>query len=334
MKLRSLLVLAFAAAPFLPIACGGGNDNLPPPPPAPMPRVMSSASTSVTASLADAAPPPPAAPPVLLVQGTASPDPVAPLPSVKIVAPTSGQLIADKAGDFQVKLDVKNWQTATGSSHVHLILDNKPYKPIYDTKAPIKLSDLSPDPLTEGEHTLVAFASRMNHESVKTKDAMTMLSFFVGKKGDVKTDLKKPILIYSRPKGEYKGDNASHLLVDFQIANVTLAEGKENVHLTVTGPGIEKALEAKVEKFGAPYYLDNLQNGQYTVKAELDGADGKMLPGPWNSTTRTITINRDAPADPMPAMNMGAMDAGAPAVANAAKPAPTPAKPMEAGAKK
>ncbi len=335
MKLRSLFVLALAATPLLPIACGGGNDNLPPPPPPPGPRVMPSASASVAANVADAAPPPPAAPPVLLVQGTASPDPVAPLPIVKIAAPTSGQIVAaDHAGDFQVKLDVKNWQTATGSSHVHLVLDNKPYKPIYDTKAAIKLSDLSPDPLTEGEHTLVAFASRMNHESVKTKDAMAMLSFFVGKKGDVKTDLKKPMLIYSRPKGEYKGDNASHLLVDFQLANVTLAEGKENVHFTVTGPGIDKALEAKVEKFGAPYYLDNLQNGQYTVKAELDGADGKMLPGPWNATTRTITINRDVPADPMPGMNMGAADAGAapPVVDAGTKPAATPAK--DAGAKK
>jgi hypothetical protein len=336
MKLRTLTVLFLAAAtPLFPIACGGGNDNLPPPPPAPSPRVMPSASaSSSSANVADAAPPPPAAPPVLLVMGTASPDPVAPLPVVKIAAPTSGQVVAaDKAGDFQVKLDVKNWQTATGSSHVHLILDNKPYKPIYDTKAAIKLSELTGgEALAEGEHTIVAFASRMNHESVKTKDAIAMLNFYVGKKGDSKVDLKKPMLIYSRPKGEYKGDNASHLLVDFQVANVTLAEGKEHVHITVSGPGIDKPLEAKAEKFGPPYYLDNLQNGQYTVKCELMGGDMKVLAGPWNSTTRTITINRDAPADPMPPMAMGAADAGAPApvVDAGAKPA----TPKDAGAKK
>ncbi len=333
MKARSLTILALALAlPLLPIACGGGNDNLPPPPPAPAPRVPPSAS--VTAAVVDAGAPPPAPPAVLLVMGSSSPDIVPPLPIVKIAAPTSGQIVpADKAGDFMVKLDVKNWQTATGSSHVHLILDNKPYKPIYDTKASVKLADLTGgEALSEGEHTLVAFASRMNHESVKTKDAITMMSFFVGKKGDVKTDLKKPMLIYSRPKGEYKGDTGSHVLVDFQVANVTLAEGKENVHITVTGPGIDKALEAKVEKFGNPYYLDNLQNGTYTIKCELNGADAKLLPGPWNSTTRTITINRDAPADPMPAMNMGAPDAGAPAVDAGAKPTPAPAK--DAGAKK
>ena len=50
---------------------------------------------------------------------------------------------AAKAGDFAVKIDVKNWQTAKGSSHVHLILDNNPYKAIHDTKEPVKLSELA-----------------------------------------------------------------------------------------------------------------------------------------------------------------------------------------------
>lgn len=318
---RTITILALAALPLsvaLPLACGGGNDNLPPPPPPPTPRASASAPASATSSAAsmDAGPATPAPPPAQLVMGAAAPDPAAPGPVVKIASPTSGQVVpADKSGDFVVKLDVKNWQTAQGSQHVHLILDNKPYKAIYDTKAPVKLSDLSSDPLAEGEHTLVAFASRPTHESVKSKDAIAMLSFFVGKKGDVKTDLKKPMLVYSRPKGDYKGEMANHVLVDFELANVTLADGKEHVHLTVTGQGIDKPLEADVTKNGTPYYLDNLQNGAFTVKAELLGGDGKVLAGPWNSTTRTFNVNHDVPADPMPGMNMGAADAGAPAAA-------------------
>ena len=92
------------------------------------------------------------------------------MPTVKIAAPTREQVIsADKAGAFEVKLDVKNWQTATGSSHVHLILDNKPYKPIYDTKAGVKLSDLMAVAKRSRKviHVLVAFPSRASHESVK-----------------------------------------------------------------------------------------------------------------------------------------------------------------------
>jgi hypothetical protein len=275
----------------------------------------------------------------VLLPGAASPDPAAPLPTVKITQPAKDQVIpADKANAFDVKLDVKNWQTATGSQHVHLILDNKPYKAIYDPKQPVKLSELAGgEAIAEGQHVLVAFPSRANHESVKTKDAMSIVQFWVGKKGEAKTDTKKPMLVYSRPKGEYKGDMANHVLVDFQLANVTLAEGKEHVDITVTGPGIDKELTAKAEKFGPPFYLDNLQNGSYTLKVELKDKDGKLIEGPWNATTRKITIDRDAPAEPMPGMTHGPADAGAPSDAgrapagDAGRPA---AAPKDAGAKR
>jgi hypothetical protein len=285
------------------VACGGGETNLPPPPPSGTGVVSSSTTTSATASATT--PPQPVAPPPALILGAASDDPKPPLPTVKILAPTSGQVIpADKAADFVVKLDVKNWQTAMGSQHVHLILDNHPYKPIYDPKAPVKLSELmAGDPLNEGEHIIVAFPSRANHESVKTKDALTMLSFWVGKKGATATDLKKPMLVYSRPKGDYKGLQASHVIVDYQVSGVTLAEGKDHVHITVQGPGIADKLDAKAEKLGPPYFLDNLQNGVYTVKLELmtgSGADMKLIPGAWNSTVRSIRIDHDAQPDPMP----------------------------------
>ena len=42
--------------------------------------------------------------------------------------------------------------------------------------------------------------------------------------------------------------------------------------------------------FGPPFYLDNLQDGSYSVKLELLGADGKVLPGSWNSTTRSFSV--------------------------------------------
>ena len=282
--------------------------------------------------MADAGPTAPPAPPVALVLGAPSPDPTGPAPSAKITAPTAGQIIpADKAGDFAIKLDVKNWTTAAGSSHVHLILDNKPYLRIDDPKLPVKLSQLmNGEPLAEGEHTLVAFPSRGNHESVKNKDAVGIVQFWVGKKGDSKLDVKKPLLIFSRPKGDYKGDAANHVLVDFQLANVTLAEGKEHVHIFVTGPGIEKTLEAKAEKFGPPFYLDNLQNGSYTVKLELMDKDMKVLPGPGNSTTRTIKIDHDAPSDPV--MDHGAHPMGSASAAPNAVPSAKPSAAPSASA--
>jgi hypothetical protein len=342
MKASRLLLavpMVLLASGALAIACGGGSDNLPPPPPPPPPPAVPDAGVTTTAPTATSTTPAkPPAPPVTLTPGAASPDPAAPTPTVKITAPARDQVIpADKAGDFAVKLDVKNWQTAQGSNHVHLILDNKPYKAIYDTKAPVKLSELAGGgTLEEGIHVLVSFPSRANHESVKTKDALTVVPFWVGKKGDAKADFtKKPMLVYSRPKGDYNGEMANHVLVDFQLVNDTLAEGKDHVNVTVSGPGIDKDLTSSVTKFGTPLYLDNLQNGAYTIKVELVDGSNKVVEGPWNSTTRTIKVDHEAPMDASMHAAPAEADAGAPkgADAGAAKPAPKPAA-ADAGAPK
>jgi hypothetical protein len=315
-SLASLLVLG--AVPAY-VACAG-NSNLPPPPPAPnaLPAVSTSApvASSSAPPVDTSAPTAPKPPDVQLSLGAAAPDPTD-KPTVKLAAPAKGQVIPTaNAGDFEVKLDVKKWPTAVGDAHIHVILDNNPYKPIYDTKKPIKLKDIPGGAtISEGHHVLVAFASRATHESVKTAGAMTVIDFYVGKKTTPAFDLSKPMLVYSRPKGDYKGDMANHVIVDFQLVNETLADGKDHVHIKVTGPGIDGAKEADAVKFGPPLYLDNLQNGSYTVHLELLGADNKVLPGPWNIGERVIVIDHNAPMDP--GMH------GAPPAPSSSAPAPS-----------
>ena len=125
---------------------------------------------------------------------------------------------------------MQNWKTAKGDAHVHLILDARPYKPIFDLKEPIKLSDLTgAEPLAEGQHVLVAFPSRANHESVKTKNALAVTEFFIGKKGDKVQDIYEADGHLQHDEGRIQRDMATHVLVDFQLANDTLAAGKDHV---------------------------------------------------------------------------------------------------------
>jgi hypothetical protein len=309
MKTVALGAIASLALP-LAMACGGGNDNLPPPPPPPPPPPVATTPPAPPPAPPAPAPAPPP-PPITLLPGAASPDPVA-LPTVAIVSPVRGQHIpADKVAAYPVKLKEKGWQPVASGQHIHVIIDNKPYYPVFDETKPFTIGDVvNGDSLAEGQHVMVVFPSRANHESVKTKGALDVTEFYVGMAKDHPVDLKKPVLVASRPKGTYKGDMASHVLVDFQLLNETdktFTTGKDHVHLTVTGPGIADHLEADVTKIGMPYYLDALQSGAYTIKLDLVDGSGALIPGPLNSVTRSFNIVREDPAAaaaaaPMPAM--------------------------------
>ncbi len=235
----------------------------------------------------------PNAPLPTLSFGTASPDPPAPTPSISFSSPQRDQVIpAGSAADFPVKLRVTNWATTLGGAHLHLILDARPYKPIYDPNQPLKLSELtSGEALAPGQHILVAFPGRPNHESVKTPGAVAVVQFWIDQKGAVSQDVRRPMLVYSRPKGEYKAAMANHVLVDFQLLNDRLSVGGDHVHVMVTGPGIPGAgLTADAVQLGPPMFLENLPDGTYTVRLDLLGPDGGVLPGAWNSVTRVISV--------------------------------------------
>jgi len=280
-------------------------------------------------------PPPPAAekkmPAPVVEDMKASEDPK-PLPSVKITAPKNDTSVGDlaKAKDVEVKLDVKDWATVEKGPHVHLILDDLPYKAIYDTTKPVKISELlGGTELKEGEHTLVAFASRPTHESVKGAGAQSIITFWVGKKGKAAFDPKKPHLVYSRPKGENKGAMAQDLLIDFYLFGTKLDKG-EKVKYSVTGGGLAAPLTGEFTTW-APKVAKFLPKGDYEVTLELVDKDGKAMEGPLTKTTRKgIKLDPEAAADAGHA-DHGAAPAAPAAAGTGAAAAPaapaTPAKP-------
>lgn len=325
-----MLTLAFAAGPLVVVACG-------PEPEAKVPTTEPSASVAATPTPAPSptpspepvatTPPPPPAPPAVVEDMTASDDPK-PLPTVKILAPANDLSVGDaaKAKDVTVRLDVKNWETKEGGNHVHLILDDNPYKPIYDTKLPVKLTELLPAgvELTEGLHVLHAFPSRSTHESVKGKGSSSMTVFWVGKKGKATVDYKKPHMVYSRPKGNYGGAMAKEVLIDFYLMGTTLDKG-EKVKYTIIGPNLPAPLTGEFTKW-TPKIAKNLGKGEFTLKLELVDKDGKVIEGPLNATSRSIKLDPDAAADPHAGHPPMTMTSAAPSASVSAVKLPSDAK--------
>lgn len=292
---RRLVLTSLAWALAGSLGCGEPKPTPPPPPPSAEPP---------PAPPPPAEPPgPPAAPlpPVEFVPGTAAAAPEK-APVMAIKAPVNQQkILPDKGGDFAVKLDLKGWDVPGNGNHVHLILDNRPYKRVDNVKEPIKLKDVDPDyTVGDGQHVLVAFPSRPTHESVKPvggKAPLAAVAFTVGR-GEAKWKPADPTLVYSRPKGENNGPPpAEGLLVDFYLANVELGEGKYAVEATLKGPGLGGEGKKVVIKEWRPYRIKNPRDGKYSLRLALLDKDGKPVPGSWNDTTREFSVDAKAPPE-------------------------------------
>ncbi|MEJ7616774.1 MAG: hypothetical protein WKF30_07360 [Pyrinomonadaceae bacterium] len=246
-------------------------------------------------------------------------------PTLKIAEPREGAAI--KGSTVPVRLDLggalKGYKPgkdpATGmGNHIHVILDNQPYEAYYDLSQAFELRNVS-----AGKHTLRVFASRPWHESYKNDGTFQMVSFTVGGAGGDPAkptttgtgqvmssnanataatpgegkampqsqagavDAKRPLLTYSRPKGEYKGDDANAIMIDFWLANAKLQGdgGEHRVRYAVDGG------EAKYIDKWEPIWLAGWTAGKHTVKLDLVDKSGNLVDnGGYNSTNREITV--------------------------------------------
>lgn len=162
--------------------------------------------------------------------------------------------------------------------HIHNIVDNEPYTAHYDPKFTKAIPD--------GQHVVLSFLSRSYHESLKHRGAYDLRVVDVGNTPAPATpiiDTKAPNLFYSRPKDTYSGADARRIMLDFYLVNTTLEPGGNRVRATINGT------EFMLDRW-MPYMMEGLPAGENTVKLELIDASGTMIPGPYNSVTRTFTV--------------------------------------------
>ncbi|MFN2501840.1 MAG: hypothetical protein ABR530_07510 [Pyrinomonadaceae bacterium] len=247
-------------------------------------------------------------------------------PTLKIVEPKANAQIASSTVKVKLAIsgDLKGYkphmdrETKMGN-HVHVILDNQPYEAYYNLDREFELRNVS-----DGNHTIRVFPSRPWHESYKNAGAFQMVSFSVknggadttkpatangqpmsanantapastaeGKEMKASTagavDVAKPLLTYSRPKGEYKGADADAIMIDFWLANAKLTGDGGEYRVRYSVDGGEAGFIDKWE----PIWLSGWAAGTHTVKLELIDAAGNAVDnGGYNSTSGEITITR------------------------------------------
>ncbi|HSK74477.1 MAG TPA: hypothetical protein VK892_22440 [Pyrinomonadaceae bacterium] len=240
-------------------------------------------------------------------------------PTLKFVSPTEGATINSSTVPVRLSLggELKGYGTGkdpqTGmGNHIHVILDNQPYEAYYNLNEPFELRNVA-----DGEHTLRVFPSRPWHESYKNDGAFQMIRFTVKNGGADTTkpattnsgqqmsnanasegkemqdstapavDKTKPLLTYSRPKGEYKGEEADPIMIDFWLTNAKLVGdgGEYRVRYTIDG-----AQPQFIDRW-QPVWLAGWGAGKRSVKLELVDKQGNPVEnGGYNSTTREITV--------------------------------------------
>ena len=208
-------------------------------------------------------------------------------PQVRILSPRPGEVLDDTT--VSVRLQVRGlplfkddtWQLGP---HLHLFLDNEPYKAVYDLAEPIVFEGLAP-----GTHTLRVFASRPWHESFKNQGAFDQRTFHVyAQTPQNEVNAKAPLLTYSRPQGTY---GAEPIMLDFYLTNAPLhmsaqAETTDDLHdwrirCTVND-------QSFVFDQWQPIWLKGFKPGRNWVQLELIDESGNPIDNRFNNTVRSI----------------------------------------------
>jgi hypothetical protein len=227
----------------------------------------SEASAEVPAAKAPAAPTAALAPVELtLVEPTAV---TGKPPTVAVLAPAKNQVVtAAKAASFELKLSPKNWKVTPGGDHLCVVLDKGACQVVDDLKKPLRLGDLG-GKLDEGQHVVSVIARRANGEFVRPSgksQPFASVSFFVGKKTPPVHKDGSPMLFWSPPVAAPAP--AEGVLLDYFVANGSLAPGKLGLHVSVGGPGIESGVGLAVKQ-NKPLRLRGARAGEYLARFSL-----------------------------------------------------------------
>ena len=231
------------------------------------------------------------------------------------------------SGDLKGYTPQKDPATQMGN-HIHVILDNQPYEAYYDLGQEFELRNVADGEHTlrvfpsrpwhesyknAGGFQMVKFTVRnggadtsmpattnsgqpMSSSNTNTNSNANPSKAAEGKNMQNSTagqvDPAKPLLTYSRPKGEYKGAEADPIMIDFWLSNAKLVGDGGEYRVRVVTSSNDSGESRFIEKW-EPIWLSGWMAGKHSIKLELVDKDGNIVDnGGYNSTTREITVAR------------------------------------------
>jgi hypothetical protein len=167
-------------------------------------------------------------------------------------------------------------------------MDNKPYTALYEPKHSVRVAKNS-------DHYVLVFLSRSYHESIKEKKAAQLYHFKIDKKGNLSQlePSKKPMLFYSRPKGEYVGADMENVLLDYYVVNATIHPDSMKVKVNIVNQGKKVKRDTSFTATSwEPLFVKNLRPGKATITISLLDRKDKKLNGLHTSVSREITLKK------------------------------------------
>lgn len=177
----------------------------------------------------------------------------------------------------------KECNNSAQGQHIHFIMDNKPYAALYEPTHSFTVA-------VNSKHDVMSFLSRSYHESLKNKGAGVLLRFEIDAKGAYKKleNPTTPMIFYSRPKGDYVGNDTKNVLLDFYVYNTTLSETGDKVKATINGNSFT------INNW-VPQFIQNAPMGSMKVKLELIDKDGKNIVGDNTVVERDVQLAQQEP---------------------------------------
>jgi hypothetical protein len=99
---------------------------------------------------------------------------------------------------------------------------------------------------------------------------------------------KQPMIFYSRPKGDYIGNDTKNVLLDFYVYNATLAADGYKVKANINDTTL-------LIDHWQPYFIQNAPLGGLKVQLTLVDKEGNPVQGENTSASRNVNLAAQEP---------------------------------------